>query len=47
MTPPFTLPLDIEVWADREADLEALMAELNAAESDTLDELQQEPEGAR
>lgn len=41
MTPPFTLPLDIEVWADREADLEALMAELNAAE----DEKQQEPEG--
>ena len=47
MTPPFTLSLDIEVWADREADLEALMAELNAAESDTLDELQHEPEGAR
>lgn len=43
MTPPFTLPLDIEVWADREEDLEALMAELNEAE----DEKQQEPEGTR
>ena len=43
MTPPFTLPLDIEVWADREADLKALMIELNEAE----DEMNQEPEGAR
>ena len=41
MTSPFTLSLDIEVWADREEDLEALMAELNAAE----DEKQHEPEG--
>ena len=47
MMPPFTLLLDIEIWADREADLEALMAELNAAESETVDEKQHEPEGAR
>ncbi len=47
MTPPFTLLLDIEVWADREDDLEALMAELNADENDTAKELQHEPEGAR
>ena len=41
MTAPFTLPLDLEVWADREADLEALFAELHQAE----DEKQHEPEG--
>ena len=29
MSAPFTYPLNIEVWADREADLEALFAELH------------------
>ena len=29
MSAPFTYPVDIEVWADREADLEALFRELH------------------
>ena len=33
MTAPFTYPVDIEVWADREADLEALFAELHEEEA--------------
>ena len=44
MTAPFTYPLDIEVWADREADLEALFAELHEEDA-RAEEVQQEPEG--
>lgn len=29
MTAPFTLPLDVEVWADREAEIEQLFTELH------------------
>ena len=29
MSAPYTYPVDIEVWADREEDLEALFAELH------------------
>ena len=46
MTPPFTLPLDVEIWADREADLEALFQELRETDLRTDDEMQPEPEGA-
>ena len=45
MTAPFTYPLDIEVWADREADLEALFAELHEEDA-RAEEVQPEPEGA-
>lgn len=47
MTAPFTLPLDVEVWADREADLEALFTELRETDPQPDDERQPEPEGAR
>ena len=39
-----TFPLDIEVWADREAELEQLFAEHHAMESAT-DNAQPEPAG--
>ena len=41
MSAPFTLVLDIEVWADREEELNALFDELHAEETD------KETEGAR
>jgi hypothetical protein len=44
MTAPFTLSLDVEVWADREADLEALK-ELHETDPQP-DDVQGEPEGA-
>jgi len=47
MMPPFTLSLDIEVWADREAEIEQLFTELNEAEPNPDDERQPEPEGAQ
>jgi hypothetical protein len=47
MTAPFTCPLDIEVWADREADLEALFTELRETDPQPDDEMQPELEGAR
>lgn len=34
MIAPFTLPLDIEVWADREEELEALLEELRREEAE-------------
>jgi hypothetical protein len=46
MTAPFTLPLDIEVWADREAELEQLFTELHEADPYPENEVQPEPEGA-
>ena len=45
MSAPFTYPVDIEVWADREADLEALFAELHEEDA-RAEEVKQEPEGA-
>jgi hypothetical protein len=45
MTAPFTLSLDVEVWADREADLEALFKELHETDPQP-DDVQGEPEGA-
>ena len=44
MTAPFTYLVDIEVWADREDDLEALFRELNEEDA-RAEEVQQEPEG--
>lgn len=41
MSAPFTLMLDIEVWADREEELNALFDELHA------EEIEEENEGAR
>ena len=45
MSAPLTYPIDIEVWADREEDLEALFAELHEEDA-RAEEVQQEPEGA-
>ncbi len=45
MMPPFTLPLDVEVWADREEEIEALFEELH--ETDPQADDAQQPEGAR
>ena len=45
MSAPYTHPVDIEVWADREADLEALFAELHKEDA-RAEEVQHEPEGA-
>ncbi len=45
MTPPFTLPLDVEVWADREEEIEALFKELHKTDPEQGDV--QQPEGAR
>ena len=41
---PFTYPVDVEVLADREADLEALFAELH--EEDARAEEDREPQSA-
>ena len=46
MTAPYIYPVDIEVWADREADLEALFRELHEEDARAEADLQQEPEGA-
>ena len=47
MMAPFTLSLDIEVWADREADLEVLFKELHETDPQPPDDDEQsEPEGA-
>lgn len=42
MISPFTLPfpLDLEVWTDREAEIEQLVAELNGAEEVKQSELE-------
>ena len=45
MSAPYTHPVDVEVWADREADLEALFAELHEEDA-RAEEVQPEPEGA-
>jgi len=45
VTPPYTLPLDIEVWADREKEIEALFEELHETDPEQGDV--QQPEGAR
>ncbi len=37
MIAPFTLPLDVEVWADREADLKALFRELHETDPEQGD----------
>ena len=42
MTAPYTHPVDMEVWADREADLEALFAELHEEDA-RAQEVQHEP----
>ena len=39
MSAPYPYPVDIEVWADREADLEALFAALHAEDDGADDEL--------
>lgn len=38
MIAPFTLVLDIEVWADREEELEALLEELHREEAEAKGE---------
>ena len=45
MIAPFTHSLDVEGWADREADLEALFAELHEEDA-RAEEVKHEPEGA-
>ena len=45
MTAPYIYPVDIEVWADREEELEALFRELNEEDA-RAEEPQPEPEGA-
>ena len=45
MSAPYTHPVDIEVWADREADLDALFAELHEEDA-RAEKPQHEPEGA-
>lgn len=45
MSAPYLYPVDIEVWADREADLEVLFRELHEEDART-EEPQHEPEGA-
>ena len=45
MSAPLTYSVDIEIWADREADLEALFAELHEEDAQA-EEMQHEPEGA-
>ena len=45
MSAPYTYPVDIEVWADREEDLEVLFQELHEEEA-RAEEVQPEPEGA-
>ncbi len=50
MIAPFTLPLDVEVWADREEEIEALFDELHETDPEQGDMQQrdvQQPEGAR
>lgn len=42
MVAPFTLPLDIELWADRET----LFAEQHETKAQPEEKEQQEPEGA-
>ena len=46
MSAPYTYPVDIEVWADREEDLEVLSAELHEEEARAEGDLQPKPEGA-
>lgn len=46
MTAPFTLTLDIEVWADREEEIEQLFKELHEIDPHLENDMQQEPEGA-
>lgn len=46
MSAPYTYPVDIEVWADREADLEVLFRELHEEDARAGTDLQPEPEGA-
>jgi hypothetical protein len=46
MIAPFTLLLDVEVWADREKEVEQLFTELYEADPQPDDEMQLEPEGA-
>jgi len=46
MIAPFTVPLDVEVWADREEEIKILFAELYKADPQPDDEMQPEPEGA-
>ena len=43
---PFTYPLDIEVWADREEDLETLFAELHEEDAKTEDDREADQAGA-
>ena len=45
MSAPYTCSVDIEVWADREADLEVLFAELHEEDA-RAEEVKREPEGA-
>lgn len=47
MMAPLTLPLDVEVWADREEEIEQLFRELHEADPQAEDDKQPEPEGAR
>jgi hypothetical protein len=46
MIAPFTLPLDIEVWADHEEEFEQLFVELHEADPQPEYEMQPKPEGA-
>ena len=46
MSAPYTYPVDIEVWADREEELEALFRELREEDARAETDLQREPEGA-
>ena len=46
MIAPFTHSLDVEVWADREEELEALFRELREEDARAETDLQREPEAA-
>ena len=46
MIAPYIYPVDIEVWADREEELEALFRELHEEDARAKDDRQQKPERA-